>query len=178
MEKETNRLKLIFDTCSLITVSKFKVDDRLILDRLLEIVDIHIPEKVYLEATQGYNKFQDAKEIKLRVDSRKIQVHEVKYEKALFRELDYYNIGLGEKEIILLFQTNKEFDYVIIDDLLACVICKRFKVDYLLLLDLIALCAQKNLLPHKEAIQMIEAIKSRYDAGFVHHTISMLKLEG
>lgn len=175
MEKRTERLKLVFDTCSLITVSKFEVNNKLILDYILEIADIHIPEEVYLEAVKGYNNYQDAKEIKLRVDDRKIHVHEVMWDKTVFKELEDYNIGLGEKELILLFEKNKNFDYAIIDDFLACIICKRFEVDYLLLLDLIVLCVQKNLLPNELALQMINAIKSRYDNGFINHTISMLK---
>jgi len=178
MEKRTDKLKLIFDTCSLITISKFKVNDKLILDYLLEIVDIHLPEEVYLEAVKGYNKYQDAREIKSRVDDRKILVREVMYEKNLFKELEHYNIGMGEKELILLYQISKDYDYAIIDDFLACIICKRFNVDYLLLLDLIVLCAHKNLLQNKVAIQMIDAIKSRYDAGFINHTISILEMKG
>lgn len=178
MEKRKERLKLIFDTCSLITASKFKVDDKLILDYLLEVVDIHIPEEVYLEAVKGFKKYQDAREIKLRVEDAKIRVHEVMWEKTVLKELENYNIGLGEKELILLYQMSKDFDYAIIDDFLACIICKRFKVDYLLLLDLIVICAQKKLLRNKIAIQMIDAIKSRYDAGFINHTISMLKMKG
>jgi len=178
MKEITKRLQLIFDTCSLITISKFKVNDKLILDHLLENLDIHIPEEVYLEAVKGYKKYQDAREIKLRVDDRKILVHEVIWDKTVFKELEDYNIGLGEKELILLFQKNKNFDYAIIDDFLACIICKRFKVHYLLLLDLIVLCAQKNLLSNELALKMINAIKSRYDNGFINHTISMLKMKG
>lgn len=177
MNNHKKRLKLVFDSCSLITTAKFKVDDRLILDYFLDIADIHIPQEVYFEATKEYSKYEDAREIKLRSDNQKIKVHEVGWDKNVFKDLEEYKIGFGEKELISLF-LNKSFDYAIIDDFLACIICQRFKVKYLLLLDLIVLCAERKLLNEDVAIKMAEGIKSRYDIVFINHTISMIKRKG
>jgi rRNA-processing protein FCF1 len=65
MIERTERLKLIFDTCSLITASKFRVDGKLIIDYFLEIAEIHIPEEVCFESIKELHKYVDAREIKM-----------------------------------------------------------------------------------------------------------------
>ena len=64
MNSRSKKLKLAFDSCSLITAAKFKVDDKLILDYMLEIAEIHIPDEVRLETTKEYKKYEDARIIK------------------------------------------------------------------------------------------------------------------
>lgn len=174
MRKNRKLLKLVFDSCSMITAAKFKVDDKLILDYFLDIAEIHIPQEVCFEATKEYDKYNDAREIKLRIDNRRIKAHEVIWDKIIFKDLEEYNIGFGEKELILLILQEK-FDYAIIDDFLACIICQRFKIKYLLFLDLIVLCVEEKLFNKDIALKMVEAIKSRYNTAFINHTISMIK---
>lgn len=175
MKDRTERLKLIFDSCSLITASKFNVDGKLIIDYLLEFAEIHIPEEVCFESIKEYQKYADAKEIKRRVDDKKIIVHEVPWDKTIFKDLEGYHIGLGEKEIILLYQDKRNFDYVIIDDFLAGIIANRFNMNCLLLLDLIVIYVKKNFLTKELAIKLVQAVQSRYDKGFINHTISMIE---
>ncbi len=150
----------------------------LLLDYMLGIAEIHIPDEVRLETTKEYRKYQDARIIKKRIDDGKIIVDQVIWKKTLFKDLEDYNLDLGEKELILLCLERGDFDFIIVDDFLACIVCQRFKISNLLFLDLIIYCVEKNLINPKLAIKIVKAIKSRYHIGFINHTISELERKG
>lgn len=178
MNKGSKKLHLIFDSCSLITAAKFSVDNRLILDVILEIAEISIPEEIRLETTKELTKYKDAKEIQTRIADGKIIVKQVLWDKNIFKNLEDYNIDLGEKEAILLYLENKDFDFLVVDDFLAAIICSRFKINHFLLLDLIVHCVNSKLIDPELAIKIVNSIRSRYHIGFVNHTLSMITARG
>ena len=167
-------LKLLFDSCSLITASKFKLQDRLVLDYILKISEIHIPEEVRNETTRLRDKYADAREIEKRINRGDIKVHKVKSQQKFEAELEHYKIDPGEKEAILLYLYENSFDFLIVDDHLAFIVCNRFGVKARFFLDLIVHFTNMGMLERDTAFGIIEAVRTRYAEGFVTHSISMI----
>jgi predicted nucleic acid-binding protein len=167
------RLMTIFDTAPLITCCKFEVDGQPIVDHILPHCHIIIPSAVRQELVAEQGRYPDAVIAADRVSRGTIEVREV----CLPNEnvLDYYGLGEGEQEAIAMgLELDEEIDALVMDDKLGYIVCGRLELKQTFLLDLILRLAQDTRIDREQARRMIEATRSRYTAGMVKHSLSIL----
>lgn len=165
-------LKVIFDSSALITCCKFKVQSCYIMEHVLRICEVFIPDAVAVEAGIASEKYPDATvaERMIKEGAIKVQCVELPEDDVL----DRYKLGKGEKEAIIL-GIEKEDAIVITDDRLAYVVMDRMKIKKLLFLDLLIEFVEKKRVEREVAEQIVAAVKQRYPEGFIYHTLKILE---
>ncbi|HEX29356.1 TPA: hypothetical protein ENG04_04675 [Candidatus Poribacteria bacterium] len=169
-------IRVIFDSSSLITACKFTVDGIHVVKHLLNACEIAIPASVRDEVVVAGGSFPDAMVAKELIEAGKLLVLASSIKGS--RVLDKYNLGAGEKECILLAEEQEDknrFDFVVVDDRLAFVVCSRIKLRVLLLLDLFVVLVEERRISAQIAIKMVNAIAPRYGKGFIFHTLKMIE---
>jgi predicted nucleic acid-binding protein len=166
--------KLIFDAGPLITSCKFSVAGQLVIDHLLLHCEITIAASVRDEVVVAGNRYADAKAARQRINKGQIAVLSPSPTSALEMLITPYNLGDGERESIFLATAMSEATLVI-DDHLAYLVSDRLGQRKRFLLDILAdLVVAKNL-DKQLAIDMVQAIRSRYPTAFVEHTLLLLR---
>jgi predicted nucleic acid-binding protein len=170
--EEFEMLKVIFDSSALITCCKFKIQSHYIMEHILRICEVFIPDAVRAEAGMASEKYPDATvaERMIREGAIKVQCVELQEDGVL----DRYKLGKGEKEAITL-AIDKGEAFVVTDDRLAYVVINRMKIKKLLFLDLLIELVEQKLIEREVAEQIVAAVKSRYPEGFIYHTLKILE---
>ncbi|MEA3349223.1 MAG: hypothetical protein U9Q82_01225 [Chloroflexota bacterium] len=168
--------KLIFDAGPLITVCKFSISERLVVDYLLERCEIAIATSVRNEVVLAGARYPDAQAAKSRIDDGQISILSPPSNPALESLIDVYDLGDGERDSILLGGDSDLHDAtLVIDDHLAYLVSDRLKQLKRFLLDVIVDLVNNDELNKKLAIQIIHAIQTRYPRAFVEHTLRLLE---
>lgn len=167
-------LGIIIDSSSLITACKFHVDGLPVIGHLLTVCQITIVPAVRDEVALAGSVFADAAVAKNLMDTGRVQVNTPTVLQSSV--LDYYRLGTGEKQSILLAkEQTDDLSRLVVDDRLAFIVCSRVGLRPLLLLDLMVELVGKGHLSQQLADKMANSVTSRYAPGFVFHTQRMLE---
>jgi predicted nucleic acid-binding protein len=90
-------------------------------------------------------------------------------------DLQHYQLGHGEIEALALTTGLGESTVMVTDDFLALIVANRLGLLCQLFLDFIVRRAVRGELPVAEAQQVVQAVSPRYPAGFVPHSLAMLR---
>ena len=168
--------KLIFDAGPLITACKFDVRGRLVVDYIRDHYEIIVATSVCEEVIVAGARYPDAQAARERIDNGRIDVLAPPTELDLGRLLEPYNLGIGEYESILLTQHSEAQNaVVIIDDHLAYLVSDRIGCRQRFLLDVILDMGTHDKLNSYLAIEIVQAIRTRYPPAFVEHTLIALQ---
>jgi len=164
---------IIFDASPLITACKFKVK-KLVIDHLLPACQIVITPSVEREVAILGARYPDgtaAGERIARGDIEVVPVAERKWE----RPLAAYALGDGERESIEVCAQTEGAEALIVDDYLAFVTATRLGLKAWMLPDLVVQLVVRGALPGELARDILEAIRSRYQAGVIAHSLERLQ---
>ncbi|HEX9974319.1 MAG TPA: hypothetical protein VGD14_19780 [bacterium] len=129
-----------------------------------------------MEVVDIGSTYADAAYVKSLLDAGQIKA--VNVSPSLNDILMHYKIGDGEREAIMLgLQMKGKIDFFVTDDRLAFIICDRLRIAKILFLDLIVEFVIKNLLDSNQAKAIVHTVKSRYQEGFLYHTLKILEME-
>ena len=170
-------IKPIFEAGPLISACKCAVGNRVVIDFLIPLVSITIPTAVYQEVAVAGSRYPDAAVARQRVDAGSITVETPQPNPDLAAVLALYRLGQGETEAILLTAEKMAQGttvMLVVDDILAYVVCDRAKVNKLLFLDFLVMLTREGLLGAEEATDIVQSVQNRYPGPFVAHTLQML----
>ena len=165
--------KLIFDAGPLITSCKFSVAGQLVIDHLLPHCEITIAASVRDEVVIAGDRYPDAQAARQRIDQGQIVVLSPSPAPALETLITPYSLGDGERESILLAAASDAT--LVIDDHLAYLVSDRLGQHKRFLLDILSDLAAVKDLDKQLAIDIVQAIRSRYPVAFVEHTLLLLR---
>ena len=177
-EKPTSILHQ-WDATSLITCAKFQLEDRLILDYVLDVAHIVITREVQQETVEAglAGGYPDAVAIKERIDAGRIEVRTVARTSAPFEEvLDLYGLQDGDKAVVRLALQAADVAATVTDDRLLYIVLHRCGHQALFLPDLIEKAVADNVCDATTGQQLLLAASPRLQRGFVEH--SLRRLEG
>jgi predicted nucleic acid-binding protein len=170
-------MKPILEAGPLITACKFDVGGTIVIDYLTPVVSITTTTAVRQEVVVAGSHYPDAAVAKARIDAGEITVRSPVSDPDLSSVLAMYGLGLGESEAILLASQEIARDpttVLVVDDVLAYVVCDRLKVNKLLFLDFLVALVDETLLKVADAKAIVQAVQTRYPKSFVGHTLHML----
>jgi predicted nucleic acid-binding protein len=170
-------LEPIFDAGPLITACKCIVGNKAVIDFLIPIVPITLPTAVYQEVVVAGSRYPDAAVARQRVDAGSIRVETPQFNPDLVADLAFYNLGKGETEAILLTAEKRARGAdatLVVDDILAYVVCDRMKINKVLFLDFLVLLTREGLMAGEVVTDIVQSVRSRYPGPFVAHTLGML----
>lgn len=166
----------LFDAGPLITVCKFSVAGKLIIDHLLNRCQIMIAASVRDEVVLAGQGYADANAARQRIDAGRIAVVLPPTDSAARRLIAPYGLGLGEMDSILLAHDPVWKNVtLVIDDHLAYLVSDRLGQRKRFLLDVIVDLARSKQMTTELALNIAQAIRSRYPVAFVEHTLLMLQ---
>ena len=166
-------ITVIFDASPLITACKFKVK-KLVIDHLLAACQIVITSSVEREVAILGARYPDGTAAGKRIARGDIQVAQA-IERKWERSLAAYALGDGERESIELCAQTKGAEALIVDDYLAFVTATRLDLKAWMLPDLVIQLVVRGTLPGELARDILEAIRSRYQAGVITHSLERLQ---
>ncbi len=166
-------LKVVVDSASLITAAKFDVDDRTVVDHIVDRCHVIIAPTVYQEVILAGGIHPDAAHVQKMVTDGHIAVEAPSASNATV--LDSYKLGRGEKESMILALTRPDIAYLVVDDRLAFIVSDRMTVPKILLADLLVELVWKGFMERELSEKMLKAIEPRYAPGFIHHTLRILE---
>lgn len=168
--------ELIFDAGPLITACKFKARGQLVIDHILNCCKVVVAESVRDEVVVAGIRYADAEAARRRIDEGRIAVLPPPSDSALEALLAPYGLGNGERDSILLVShTDLQNPILVIDDHLAYLVSDRLGKRKRFLLDVIADLAEAGKLEFRLAVEIVEAIRTRYPSHFVEHTLLLLR---
>ena len=168
--------ELILDAGPLITLCKFGVTDLLLIDHLLHRCGITIAAAVRDEVIVAGTRYPDAQAAQQRIEREQIKVLHPPAARQLQTLLVPYGLGRGEQDSILLTEhTDLQHATLVIDDHLAYLVSDRLGRRKRFLLDVIADLVETKQLNVELAVEMTQAIRSRYPSAFVEHTMLLLQ---
>lgn len=170
-------MKPIFEAGPLISACKYTVQDRPVIEVLTSLLPITIPAAVYQEVVMAGSRYPDAAVARQQVEKGRITVETPQPNTDLSALLSLYRLGKGETEAIVLTaekMVQETAVSLIVDDILAYVVCDRVKVNKLLFLDFLVMLTQEGAMREEEALDIVRNVQSRYPQPFVAHTVHML----
>lgn len=147
------------------------------IDLLIPVVSITLPTAAYQEVVVAGARYPDAAVARQRVEAGSIRVETPQPNADLATVLALYNLGRGETEAIVLTAEKMAQGAdvtLVVDDILAYMVCDRLKINKVLFLDLLVLLARQSLLRIEEITDIVQSVRSRYPGPFVAHTLQML----
>lgn len=166
-------ITVIFDAGPLITACKFEVKKKLVIDHLLPACQIMIAPSVEEEVAILGAQYPNGAAAGERIARGNIQVLSVA-ERKWERQLAGYDLGDGERDSIELCGQTKGAEALIADDYLAFVVGTRLGLQAWMLPDLVVELARRGALPPELAEDILEVIRSRYQAGVIAHSLESL----
>jgi predicted nucleic acid-binding protein len=164
---------LILDSSPLITLALFPVNKPAI-ETILNIANIVVEEKVAEEVTISA-KHRDALVIKPLLDKGRITTDAAPV-MPVDRHLERYSrLDAGERNTIRLALQYPDAKLVI-DETFAFVVAHHCELEPIMLLDLLANWTKMALIDRIIALQIVNAVSSRYSEALVEHT--KFKLRG
>jgi hypothetical protein len=177
-EKLTSSLHQ-WDATSLNTCAKFQLEDRLILDYVLDVAHIVITREVQQETVEAgmAGGYPDAVAIKERIDAGRIKVRTVAQTSAPFEEvLDLYGLQEGDKAVVRLALQAADVAATLTDDRLLYIVLRRCGHEALFLPDLLEKAVVDHVCDATTGRQLLLAVRPCLHRGFVEH--SLRRLEG
>ena len=167
----------IFDAGPLITICRFSVRGRLVIDHLLAHCQIVVPQAVQREVIVVGERYADAKEAKRRIALGAIKVAmPIPAPTLLEKALQLYELGEGEyRSILLAYQMEA---CLVIDDYLGYLVSDRIGIQKRFLLDLLVRLTKEAELDRRLACEIADTVRPRYTRAMVEHTLLMLGEEG
>jgi predicted nucleic acid-binding protein len=167
---------LILDAGPLITICKFEVAGRLVIDHILGCCRITVAASVRDEVIVSGARYPDAKEAQRRIEHGEISVLAPSPHPDLEALITPYGLGDGERDSILLTEhVDLRVATLVIDDHLAYLVSDRLGRRKRFLLDLIVDLFNTAGLSQRLAMEMARAVQSRYPPAFVEHTLLLLQ---
>lgn len=167
----------IFEAGPLISSCKYAVENRKVIDFLTPLVSIMIPAAVHQEVVIAGSRYPDAAVAQQRVNVGSITVETPQLNPDLAMSLSLYELGKGETEAILLTaekMVQSASIVLVVDDILAYVVCDRMKINKVLFLDFLLMLTEERMLDIKATADIVRAVRSRYPKSFVDHTLHIL----
>ena len=163
----------IFDAGPLITVCRFSVRSRLVIDHLLAHCQIVVPQAVQQEVIVVGERYADAQEAKRHIAAGAIRVAlPIPAPASLEKALRLYELGDGEcQSILLAYQMGA---CLVIDDYLGYLVSDRLGIQKRFLLDLLVRLTEEAGLDQSLACEIADAVRPRYTRAMVEHTLLML----
>lgn len=175
-EENARMTELILDAGPLITVCKFSVDNLLLVDHILDRCKISIAAAVCNEVLVAGDRYSDARAAQERIERGQIKFLHPPVVRRLEALLVPYGLGSGERDSILLTEhPDLQGATLVIDDHLAYLVSNRLGRKKRFLLDVIIDLVESQQLGVKLAVEMTEAIRSRYPSAFIEHTMLLLQ---
>jgi predicted nucleic acid-binding protein len=153
------------------------VGNTVVIDLLIPVVSITLPTAAYQEVVVAGARYPDAAVVRQRVEAGSLRVETPQPHADLATVLALYNLGRGETEAIVLTaeKTAQGADVtLVVDDILAYMVCDRLKISKVLFLDLLVRLTRQGLLGAEETTDIVQSVRSRYPGPFVAHTLQML----
>lgn len=167
-------MKVIFDSCALITSGKFSIENQPIVDSLAQTsLIIHIPQAIKIEVVDDGLQagHQDALTIKRQIDHGAIRVEPILAPASeVTAILDDYGVRKGDRDFIYLAH-QIPYDYIVTDDFLLLLICYRFGLPVKMFPDLIELLVKQSMWTIDQGRKALQAIGVRYKRGFIEHSL-------
>lgn len=168
--------ELILDAGPLITICKFSADRVLLIDHLLDRCEIAIAATVHDEVIVAGARYPDAQTARQRIEQGRIKVLDPPAAPRLQALLAPYGLGRGEQDSILLTEHARlQQATLVIDDHLAYLVSNRLGRRKRFLLDVIIDLVESKRLSVDLAVEMTQAVRSRYPSAFVEHTMLLLQ---
>ncbi len=163
----------IFDAGPLITVCRFSVRSRLVIDHLLAHCQIVVPQAVQQEVIVVGERYADAQEAKRHIAAGAIRVAlPIPAPASLEKALRLYELGDGEcQSILLAYQMGA---CLVIDDYLGYLVSDRLGIQKRFLLDLLVRLTEEAGLDQSLACKIADAVRPRYTRAMIEHTLLML----
>lgn len=167
---------LIFDAGPLITACKFSAVDRPVIDHILNCCRVVVATSVRDEVIVAGARYPDAQMAQQRIEQDRIAVLSPPEDHDLERLIAPYDLGNGERDTILLAgHADLQEPVLVIDDHLAYLVSDRLGKQKRFLLDVIADLVKTEMVDERLAVEIVEAIRTRYPPAFVEHTMLLLR---
>lgn len=165
----------VFDSSPLVASCQFFVGRRAVADIVLPGARVQIPPAVYHEVVIQGGARPDALRAAKLITAGHILVADVAAVGAALEDLQHYQVGEGEREAITLTAHVGDGTVMVTDDFLGLIVANRLGLSGQLFLDFIVGRAARGELPMTAARQAVQAISPRYPAGFIPHSLAMLR---
>ena len=169
--------ELIFDASSLIAAVRFEVDGQPVLDHVLAKCQVLIPEVVKIEAIdEGLRGgYPDAAILDQRVKSGDLKViGPASAQPNLESVLDDYGLEEGDKALLRLCRNREKYLWAVVDDRLLYIVLNRFVLRPRFLPDVIEWLVNEKLWTLELGETALKAIRPRYRAGFISHSLERI----
>ena len=165
----------VFDSSPLVARCRFSVGRRAVADIVLPGAHVQIPPAVYKEVVTQGGARPDALRAAALIASGHIRVGDAKAVSEALEDLQHYQLGQGETEALTLAARLGDGTVIVTDDFLALIVANRLGLSSQLFLDFVVGRAARGELPMAEAEQVVQVVSPRYPAGFVPHSLAMLR---
>jgi predicted nucleic acid-binding protein len=164
----------VFDSSPLVASCQFTVGGVSVAALVIAGPQVWIPPAVYHEVVTRGGTRPDALEAARLVQAGQLQLADVTRMGEELIDLQYYHLGQGEKEALILTAHVAEDAVFVTDDFLALVVAQRLGLPSILFLDFVVGRARRGELRVAEAQRIVQAVSTRYPQGFVPHTLALL----
>jgi predicted nucleic acid-binding protein len=165
----------VFDSSPLVASCQFAVGSKAVADLVLPGAHVQIPPAVYEEVVIRGRARPDALKAAELIAAGYIQMADATSVSEVPEDLQHYQLGHGETEALALTTGLGDNAVIVTDDFLALIVANRLGLLCQLFLDFIVGRAALGELPMAEAQQVVQAVSPRYPAGFVPHSLAMLR---
>jgi predicted nucleic acid-binding protein len=164
----------VFDASPLVASCQYSVDGRSVAACVLAGTHVQIPPAVYTEVVTRGGTRPDALEAARLVRDGQLHLADIASVAEDLDDLQYYQIGQGERQAMTL--TTRLVDAVLVtDDFLALIVAHRLGLNVQLFLDFVLGRAQSGALSLRDAQHIVQAVSPRYPRGFVPHSLALLR---
>jgi predicted nucleic acid-binding protein len=165
----------VFHSSPLVASCQFAVGRKAVADIVLPGAHVQIPPAVYEEVVTRSRTRPDALKAAKLVTAGHTRVADATSVSEAPEDLPHYQLGHGETEALALTMGLGNSAVMVTDDFLALIVANRLGLLCQLFLDFIVGRAARGELPAAEAQQVVQAVSPRYPAGFIPHSLAMLR---
>ncbi len=165
----------VFDSSPLVASCQFAVGGVSVAALALAGAQVQIPPAVYTEVVTRGGARPDAVEAARLVREGQIHLADPTSLGEALDDLQYYQVGQGEKEALTLTARLADGAVLVTDDFLALIVAHRLGLVSQLFLDFVVGQARRSALRVTDAQQIVQAISPRYPRGFVPHSLALLR---
>jgi predicted nucleic acid-binding protein len=168
-------LTFVFDSSPLVASCQFAVGWRAVADIALPGAHVQIPPAVYQKVVIWGGARPDALKAAELITAGYIPLADATTVSEAPEDLRHYQLGQGETEALTLTASLGDSAVMVTDDFLALIVANRLGLSCRLFLDFVVERAQRGELTATEAQQIVQTVSPRSPAGFVPHSLAMLR---
>ena len=165
----------VFDSSPLVASCQFSVGGVSVAALAMAGAQVQIPPAVYDEVITRGGARPDALEAARLVRIGQIHLADATSIGEELEELQYYQLGRGEREALALTAHVTHDAMLVTDDFLALVVAPRLDLPSTLFLDFVVGRARRGERRIGEAQRIVQAVSTRYPQGFVPHSLALLR---